>query len=171
MSNEPIPNLSPTEVARELLQRVRAVQEITGTKTLLPTKQSRKLIHAASLPDDFLEAVAVAIDAYEKLALISDVTAAEIRELIAYSRANRPVVDELRLAATSLLQDILTRRAHVGQQALKVYQIVQGLNRPNDKAMLVPHITAMRRALGKAKRKAAPPEQPVPPAPVTPVTK
>jgi len=169
MANEPIPNVSPTEVARELLQRVRAVQEITGTKRLLPTKQSRKLIHAASLPDDFLEAVAVAIEAYEHLALVSEVSAAEIRELIAYSRANRPVVDELRLAGTSLLHDIMTRRAHVGQQALKVYNVAQGLNRPNDKAMLVPHITAMRRALGKAKRKAAPPEEPT--QPITPVTK
>ena len=169
MADEPIPNVSPTEVARELLQRVRAMQEITGTKTLLPAKQTRKLLNVASLPDDFLEAVAVAIEAYEKLALVSEVTAAEIRELIAYSRANRPVVDELRLAGTSLLQDIMTRRAHVGQQALKVYYVAQGLNRPNDKAMLVPHITAMRRALGKAKRKAAPPAEP--PTPVTPVTK
>jgi len=183
MADETKPTSTHTETARDLLQRVRATQEITGTKTLLKGKQMRKLINPASLPDDFLEAVAVALDAYPNLALASGVSAAEIRDLIAFSRANRPVVDEYRIAATSLLQEILTRRAHTGQQALKVYDMVQAMNRPNDQAMLVPHITAMRRALGNRGRKKAQtpteppvpvtpaPVTPVPPAPVTPVTR
>jgi hypothetical protein len=45
-------------------------------------------------------------------------------------------------------QSISVRRAGVGQQALKTNSRRQAFNGPND-AMLMPHLTALQRALGK----------------------
>jgi hypothetical protein len=160
MSSLPITESIHTIAARDLLQRVRAVQELTGAKTL-HTVERQKLNSTSGVPDQFFEDVAVALETYAVLATASEASAAELRDVVAFSRAYAPLVEELLRAARALQDEIALRRTAVAHKALKAYKVAQAVNRPSDKAMLVPHLEAMRRSLGRSgKRKAAAPADP-----------
>jgi len=144
-----------TIAARDLLLRVRAVQELAGAKTVLHPAERKKLNGTSGVPDEFLEDVAVALEAYSILVAASEASAAEMRDTVDHSRAYAPLVRELLLAARALAHAIAARRSTASQKALKVYKVAQAINRPSDEAMLVPHLAAMKRSLGRSGRKAA----------------
>ena len=160
MSSLPITESIHTIAARDLLQRVRAVQELTGAKTL-HAAQRKKLNGTSGVPDEFLEDVAVALETYALLAAASEASPAELRDVVVFSRAYAPLVEELLFAAKALQHEIATRRSAASQKALKAYKVAQAVNRPSDKEMLVPHVAAMKRSLGRGgARKAAKPDDP-----------
>ena len=167
----PIPTLSHAEVARQAIERIRQALEVTGSTTLTDTAEHRRLNPLARVTDEMLERAAASLDTYPSLAATSEFTSAQIRDVIALSLAYRSIVDEFRLATRKLVQRITTIRAEVGEQALKIYGVAKQLNRPAQKAMLVPHVVAMRQAMGRrgpGRKTLPPPADGTPPANGTP---
>lgn len=151
MTTIPITESPHTIAARELIERVRAAVDPTGTMKLRQRSESvRKLTVASTTPDDFIEAAAVALEASARLAAASEVGTAELRDAVAYSRAFALVLEELNLARRMLQQEITARRGAAGKKALDVYRLAKGLNATGEDAVLVPHVQAMKRLLGRS---------------------
>ena len=162
--NGNIPGSPHSEAARALLQQIRAIQESTGSTTMIDSALQRKLNALSAVSDELIESAAVVLDAHPQIAITAETSSAQLRDAIAYSLAYRPLVDELRLSATKLMQKITAVRAEAGIQSFKIYNIAKNLNRPLDKAMLVPHVMAMQRAIAKRRKKPLlpPAEEPEP---------
>jgi len=144
---------SHDDAARELLLGVRSLRESVPGLVLLPKERLMELINAATVPDEFLEAVLIGSEATSDLAAVSKLDRAEVRDVIAFSRAYGGAMDETELLHRMVKHTIILRRAKVGQEALRVFALAKGLNRPRKSGLLVPHIEAMRRALGRSRAK------------------
>lgn len=142
----------------------RILRGLVITKPLAQPKERARLNGSAGLPDNLLEDVAYALEADSRLATASEVLPARLRDTVAFSRAYRPLLEELRLVMTELAHEIAARRAEAGREALKVYRLAKGLARPEDRALLVPHLESTKRHFRNKARKPAPGEEPqVPP--------
>lgn len=177
MSTIPPEPLTPHEITAQamMMQLRETVQGIAGY-AFVGRGQRRKLNTAASLPDRFLQSVAVACDASSHLAGSSQITGSELRDTIAFARAYTSVADELEVIARGLRDTIAARRGDVGQRALRAYSMAKSINRPSDREVLIPHVNEMKRALGRGRRSkntvpGAPPVAPAPPtAPAKPAS-
>lgn len=151
------PNLTPEEAARDLLQRIRTMRQLAITQPLAQAKDRARINGTAGLPDELLEGIAYALESDPRLAAAAEVLPELLRKAVAFSRAFRPLLEEFRLVTIELSHEIAFHRAEAGRQALKVYRLAQGLVRPEDKALLVPHLESMRRyfARGRAPKKPA----------------
>jgi hypothetical protein len=155
------PTPTHIEAARDLLQRIRTMRQLSITRPLTQAKDRARLNGTASLPDELIEDVAYALEIDSRLAAASEVLPTPLRDTVAYSRAYRPLLEELRLVTKELSYEIAIRRTEAGRQVLKVYRLAKGLVRPEDKALLVPHLESMKRHFARSKaRKAASGEVP-----------
>jgi hypothetical protein len=154
------PHLSPEEAARDLLQRIRTMRELAITQPLAQPKDRVRLNATAGLPDELIEDAAYALETDTRLASASEVAPDPLRQAVAFSRAFRPLLEELRLVTRELSHEIAFRRADAGKQVLKVYRLAQGLVRPEDKALLVPHLESMKRHFARSKSRKASGEVP-----------
>jgi hypothetical protein len=171
-----IPSIETTnhiEEVRALLADIRSVRERIVAFTHDRKEVRARLTFNAGVSDAFFEAVAMAIEASEALLAAAQTTPAKLRDVISYSQAYASLADEFELIARGVRFSIAERRAGEAQMALQAYAIAKRLNRPSDRALLVPHIDAMRRALNRGRRPqarpeepAVPPTTPVPPAPI-----
>ena len=158
-TNTPTP--THVEAARDLLERIRAMRQLAISHPLAPAKDRARLNSKAGLPDELIEDVAYALEVDSRLAAASEVLPAGLRDSVAYSRSYRPLLEELRLVTKELTHEIAFRRAEAARQVLKVYRLAKGLVRPEDKALLVPHLESLKRYFTRAKaRKAASGEVP-----------
>ena len=156
-----IPSSTHAAAASDLLQRIRAMRGQTITQPLSQPKDRARLNGISGFSDELLEDVAYALEADSRLASASEVLPARLRDTVAFSRAYRPLLEELRLVMKELAYEIASRRAEAGREALKVYRLAKGLVRPEDKALLVPHLESMKRHFARGKvRKPAPGEVP-----------
>ena len=144
---------SHADAARQLLLGVRSLRESVPGLVLIPNERIKELITAASVSDEFLEAVAIGVEATPDLASASKLVPADIYDVIAFSRAYAGAMDETELLHRMLRHTMIVRRAKVGQEALKAFALAKGLNRPRKSELLVPHIEAMRRTLARSRRK------------------
>jgi hypothetical protein len=155
---------SHADAARELMLRLRSLRESIPGLVLIPKERLKELITAASVSDEFLETAATSVEATPELASASKLVPAEVRDVIAFSRAYNGAIDEGELLQRMLRHTIIVRRAKVGQETLKAFALAKGLNRPRKSDVFVPHIEAMRRTLARSRRKPAettePPEPP-----------
>ncbi len=164
-----IPESPHTQAARELMGRVRELQQLAGNTTILQAAQRKKFNTTASVSDEAIESVAVLFERYPALAALCEANPAKMRDAINYSRALSPVIAELKLAIIILQQAILGRRSEAGDQVFKAYTLARRLNRRGDKTLLVPHVEALRAMIvrrGKKAEKADPPveKKPLPTA-------
>jgi len=160
MTTIPEPRPVYEETAMAMLQQLRALAATVPGFAHVPTGRRHKITPTASLPDAYLHAVSVACDASEHLALSSQITGAELRDGIAFSHAFLSVADELELIARGLRGTVAERRWDIGRRALRAYSIAKGINRPEDSAVLIPHIVTMARTLNRGGRKALPSTDP-----------
>jgi hypothetical protein len=132
----------------------------------------RKITTTASLPDAFLEAGAAACGVHPDLTASAGMSAAAIRESIAYSRVYASVAEELRILARGVDDTVAEDRNRVGQGVLTMYYVAERINRPEDRELLIPHLAAMKRTINRGrKRTTKPPETPAkPPTTTTPPT-
>ena len=153
---------SHTEAARQLMLAVRTLRESVPGLVLIPKERLRELIAAASVSDEALETVTISVEATPDLASASTLVPAEVRDVIAFSRAYAGVIDEAALLERMLRHTIIVRRARVGQEALKAFALAKNLNRPRKSDLLVPHIEAMQRTFKRPRKKPTetPPETP-----------
>jgi len=152
---DPIPTSTHAEAARDLLQRIRTMRGQTITRPLSDPKNRARLNGISGFPDELIEDVAYALEVDNRLAAASEVPPQPLRDTVAFSRAYRPLLEELRLVTKELAYEIAGRRSDAGKQVLKVYRLAKGLVRPEDKALLVPHLESIKRyfARGKARKK------------------
>ncbi|PYQ26987.1 MAG: hypothetical protein DMF56_21795 [Acidobacteria bacterium] len=116
-------------------------------------KHRRRIGIAAALSDRFLNAVAAALDASERLSKAAEVTGAQLRDAINFTNAYRPFADNVELMSRGARQAVENARAEAGAQALKAYKIGRGMNSPGDRELLVPHLANIKEALGRGRPK------------------
>lgn len=153
--SNPIP---PTQA--EMLHHIRSLRQMVAGFVFERPEERRRLHGNATVSDRFLSDVAIGIEASPPLAANLDFTGDDLREAITFTQTYRPIVEELRLLARSLSYMITEKRSKAGQRAYHAYTLSKTLNRPGDREVLVPHIVAMKAALGgRGKRKAVPPAE------------
>lgn len=159
---------SHEEAVREMMVQIRAMvlQRLPGLGGMSASER-RRLLNAASVPDDFLEQVAIAIDAAPEVGVANRITSEESRGAIAFSRVYFAFADQLVQLAHDVTATVLAIRHDVGQRALGVYGTVKSVNRPNRRPA-VSNAAALRRALGRSGRRRAVAKEPAPPAKTPP---
>jgi hypothetical protein len=161
----PVP-VSPDQAVREVIVSLEAtLRELLPGFTFLPTAQRRRITKVGATPDEFLEAVAVAVEQTPNIGAPIQITPAELREAISTSRAFLSLASQLELMARGVRETVAERRAEVGKRALITYGVARSVNRHLDLTLAVPHFANMRRALGRTGRKKRPGE----PAPTPPI--
>ena len=151
---------SHEEAIRVMLAEFRT--RVAGRLPLLEnvtTVELRRLVSAASVPDEFLEQIAGTIDNSPVVGVANEITAAEPRDVIEFSRVYFTLADGLEQLSRDVRAVVLKVRHDVGQRALGVYGTVKSINRSNRK-QLVSNTTALSRALGRTRRKAKPAKTP-----------
>lgn len=153
---DPGPSLTvhDTAAARLLGDVQSLVQTVRGYGFVSRTER-RRINPTATLPTEFLLAVAVALDASEKLRQTTDITGDQIRDVISFCNAYGPAADEVRLKAEGVLQSVKSQRFEVGQVALRVYRFARDFHTPSEKELLVPHVENMKRLLARGPKKKA----------------
>ena len=121
----------------------------------------RRIRMLAALSDRFLNAVAAALDASERLRVASGITGAQLRDAISHTNAYRPFADSVDVMTNGARQAVENSRSDAGASALKAYRIAGGMNTPGDQELLVPHVHNMKEALGRGRPK-TPAAQPAP---------
>lgn len=160
--NNPVPSANAfTEVAAQLMAKIRALQADIAGYTIPRTEQEiRELVQASRVSDEFIEAAAVAISASATLAQQSVLSPEDARATISFRQAFLPVLAQLEATARGLRHTLRVHRARAGNGALRVYEVAKGLRRSPDGGSIVPHIAAMKQALRPRRRTAPTPEQP-----------
>lgn len=168
MSNSTETPLPHETAARTLIQQFHAmVIERMPDLTIIPAAERRRLNAVASLPDDFLETIAVTVEETPEVGAPNRLTALEVRDLLVFSRVYYAFADQLEELVQNIRATVLSRRHEVGQRALGVYGIAKSVNRRSGK-QFVPNVPTMRRTLGRVGRKKT--EAPVPPEKEVPAT-
>lgn len=122
----------------------------------------------ASLPEEFLQRSAAALDVNPVLGAAFDLTATEVREALNFKREYTNAANEMRLVAKGMEDTVAERTAFVGEKCLRFYNAAQRANRKNAAESMVPQLAEMTRALNKGrKKKKEKAVRPVAPVPVT----
>jgi len=169
------------ETALAVLEGLRALKQKIPNLVIPVTKdERRRLSAAASVPAEFVERLAVAVETTPRLVRAESVGPEQSRDLMSYAEAFGPVADEVEALARFIRHSVTAARNKAGSEALVTYSLAQKLAKLPGHRDLAPHVADMRRALGsrgrKAKAKAepsAPPAQPpvtTTPAPNAPAT-
>lgn len=145
------PAADPLDVAiAEALARIRSVYELMPEIERSPAKGVQKERASFSVPDAFLEAAVVA---KETAAFQAPLEPARVRVVI--TRGLR--FEAIATAADALVRDVrysaFRERFEVVQDALQIYDLSKAYARKPQGSALVPHVKAMREALGRAGRK------------------
>jgi hypothetical protein len=154
-----VSNLIPnghTEAAQARLQELRQSRALIPHFTLpVSGKETAKLMSAASVSPQFVEASASAM-ANEKALERPGVTPAELRDVMAYADAYRPLADEYEAMAQFLRHSINAARNLAGSEALATYNNAKRLAKIPRYAGLSVYVADMRQALGKVRGKETP---------------
>ena len=162
----PVP-VSREQAVRDVIVTLEAtLRELLPGFTFLPTAQRRRISNAGSVPDDFLEAVAVAVESTPNVGAPMQITPAELRDAIRSSRAFLSLADQLELMARGVRETVAEQRGEIGKRALATYGVARSVNRHLDLTVAVPHFANMRRALGRSGRKKRPGEPTPAPPPI-----
>jgi len=153
MTTIPEVPLTHTERARAVMAHIRGIKELIDGFTFDIEPDLRSLNAAKSVPDEFLEELAVAIEASEPLASVTQVQPAEIRDVTSFSVAFTPVLSDLALVFRAMQQLIAKKRASVCKRALQTYGHAKTFGRKTDRPVPIMHLEAMTKALGKGRPK------------------
>jgi hypothetical protein len=147
-----------TDAAQALIEEIRALRHQIPNFTILSKGDGRRLVRAATLPPDFVELAAVAVKNNAALVRGKGADPEQIRDLMSFAQAYRPLADELDALAQFVRHSCLVAKNKAGSEALTTYALAQRLAKRPEYADLAPHIVDMRLALGnraltrKAKR-------------------
>src|SRR5438874_3064315 len=140
--------ISHSEDASKVLDRVRALRElIPGFAQPQNKTAAQRLIANANRSDEFLETVAVAVQASPNLKAASGVDPASLRDSIRFGAAYSAIADELDALASAVRFTINIKRSASAEEALAAYDLAKGLARKKEGASLVPHIADIRKSL------------------------
>lgn len=156
---------SHSAAASAVLEKIRALRgDIPGFTQPQSRAASQKLMPNASLPDEMLETVSVAIGSSPSLKSASDVEPESVRDTIRFSAAYGAIADEAEAFARAVRHTINVRRAATAQACLVVYDLAKGLARKPEGADLVPYIQDIRKTIKRGGRRRTVRPAPKPPA-------
>jgi len=148
----PPPTVHDIAAAKILSDVQTLVQNVRGFGFI--TRGHRRRINpTATVPTEFLLAVAVALDASEKLRNTAEITGDQIRDVVAFCNAYEAAANDLMLKAVGLQDTVKTQRGSAGDVCLRVYRLSRDFNKGSDKELFFPHIENMKRALGRGRKK------------------
>ena len=160
MSELPVAPSEHGQRAFALMIKVRDVMtEIDGFRYSARGRRV-KIGAAATLPEDFLQLLAVACDANPAFAAKVQLTGPEIRDRLEFRRETLSLANETHLVAKGLEDTIAEELADLGSRALRAYKTAQDMESSAEKESLIPHLKAMTTALNRGRKKKAKPGDP-----------
>lgn len=148
---------SYTDSAQARVAELRAMRQQIPNLAIPASKgERRRLIRAASVPQDFIELAAVAVKNSPALVRGGGADPALTRDLTSFAEAYGPVADELEALAHFVRHSVTVARNKAGSDALTTYALARRLSLRPETADLAPHVSDMQRALGSRTRKAKP---------------
>ena len=160
----------PAEFSQQALSMMVQVRELGRTVegfTFAPQGRRASIGTVASLPEDFLQRSAAALDVRPQLGAVFNVTATEVREALNFRREFINVANEIHLVAKGVEDTVAERIAPVGEKCLLFYNAARRASRKTAAESMVPHLAEMARALNKGRKK----KKTAPSAPPDPVKK
>ena len=158
---------------QEAITRIQSIYELVPDFQMTPSEGMVAERPAASISDGFFEATITSVNASSQL---KDSTALDSEAVRVVSQRNlrfEAVATAAEALARNVRFNMLRERWDVAKEALHVYDVAKSLVRRPRGAALVPHVRAMRKALGRTnpgRRKQVP--EPVPaPVPAPPPVK
>lgn len=170
MSIVPLPTVIPTAPAEfsqqslTLMVQVRELGRTVGGFRFAPEGRRVEIGAFASVPEEFLHLSAALLDVNPDLATTCKLTGTEVRECLNFKRDFGIAAAEIHLVAKGLEDTIAERVANVGERALQLYYYAKRANLKDSTESLVPHLDAMKRALGKGRPRKLKKGAAVPPA-------
>jgi len=144
----------------------RAIAQIEGVYEILPefiptpAEGLTPMRTAGTIPQEFLEASAAAVEYDPSIGVPAGLDPARTREVIYRNLRFEAVANAAEALARDIRYNMLRERWDVMQQALQVYGIAKASIRNPRGAALIAHVRAMKAALGPRgrRRKVAAPE-------------
>jgi hypothetical protein len=139
------------ERANEIFAIIREIAAtIPGYRAPVSATEMRELIRQSTVPPEFVEQVAVAVEASADLAKTDLLDPADARDAGTFGVFCDLVAQEFEIVARGIRYAGMRRLAATGSSALQVFAFAKSLNR---RGTVVPHVEAMREALRSRKRK------------------
>ncbi|HXH94130.1 MAG TPA: hypothetical protein VNN25_21320 [Thermoanaerobaculia bacterium] len=139
-------------VVQEAVAHVQAIYQILSDFVPAPVEGFREVRTACTVPDEFLEASAVAAENDESMQAATGLDPARTRMVINRNLRFEPLAAAAEALARDIRYNILRERWEVVKQALQMFSLAKGYTRNNRSAALVAHVIAMQSALGRTGR-------------------
>ena len=141
------------EKAFEVLTAIRAIgTAIPGYKSQVSAEEMRALVRHATVPPEFIEATAVAVEATPELTHTALLDPDDARDAQRFAVYCQTIAQELELVARGVRYAGLKRLATAGDAALRTLAVAKTLNR---RTLIVPYVESMQKALRSRRKKAA----------------
>ena len=151
---------------QEALTRIQSVYQLVPEFQLIPAEGITTQRAARSISDEFLEASVTAIEADAPLKNATALDSSEARLVIQRNLRFEALATAAEALARNVRFNMFRERWGVAQDALHVYDVAKSFSRRPRGVALVPHVRAMRKALGRRNTPKRSKQEPVPaPAP------
>lgn len=170
MSIVPIPTVLPvppaefSQQALTLMVQVRELGRTVGGFRFAPEGRRAEIGALTAVREEFLHLASALLDVNPDLAAACKLTGNEVRECLNFKRDFGNAAAEIHLVAKGLEDTIAERLANVAERALQLYYYAKRANLKDSTESLVPHLDAMKRALGKGRPRKVKKDGPVPAA-------
>ena len=162
MSNDNTTNVSHTEAAKALMEKIQALRDsIPNLAIPESAAAARRLAGTSALSHDFVEMTVAATENSDHLAVAGAMDPLQMRDLLSFAEAYEPAVAQAEALTRFLKHTVKTAKSKAGAQALLTYSVTQRLAKQPATAYLRPIAEAMRQKLGRRGRAKAQP-QPAP---------
>lgn len=136
--------------AFEVLTAIRAIgTAIPGYQSQVTAEEMRALVRHATVPPEFIESTAVAVEATPELMRTELFDPDDARDAQRFAVYCQTIAQELELVARGVRYAGLKRLAGAGDAALRTLAVAKTLNR---RTLVVPYVETMQKAL-RARRK------------------
>jgi hypothetical protein len=151
-------------VVQQAITQLRGVYQILPDFLTAPVEGSKAIVFSRSIPNEFLEASAVASEHDETMQTTTGLDPAKTRRVITRNLRFEPLAAAADALARDIRYNMNRERQEVVQQALQVYSLAKAYTRSARGATLVAHVKTMQSALGRSgrSRKAKPAPTPAP---------
>jgi hypothetical protein len=137
--------------ANEIFAAIRGIAAtIPGYRAPVSANEMRALVRLANLPPEFIEELAVAVEASPDLQRMDRLRPEDARDARDFDRFCAIVADELEIIARGIRYAGRSRLASVGGLALQTFAVAKSLNRVEP---IIPHLQALQQLLDAKKRK------------------
>jgi len=151
MSDPILQVMTHDEAVRDMVARIQVIlQERLPSLGATTAASRRRLTSAASVSDEFLYEVIVALQQSPEAGVLNRITEDEVRDTIEFCAEYITLASQLETIARSVRTVVAEKRYDLGQRALGVYAVMKGVQRPNRKPALS-NAAALRRTLGRGR--------------------